>query len=205
MVEHIKAWRNEYRSSSWKGNYSLEILAPYCKRGRLLDAGCGSGKYAIPLQMRGFDVIAVDISSGLKHAKAICEQRKLVIDFLEANVYELPFSDCSFDVVWCYGVLQHLLLNEREAAISDFRRILKSGGMLFIEVLGEEDMRYGGDIVEPGTFKRESGIIYHYFNKNELKDMLQGFSYDVFETKKQKRFERKYYIRHMISAAARKS
>ncbi|MCE8423192.1 MAG: class I SAM-dependent methyltransferase [Candidatus Methanoperedens sp.] len=206
MAEHIKAWRNEYKRSTWKGYYSLDILEPYYKKGRLLDAGCGSGKYAIPLCMRGFDVVAVDISSGaIGLSMDICEQRGLVIDFLAANVFELPFYDSSFDVVWCYGVVQHLLLKEREAAISEFGRILKNGGILFIEVFGEEDMRYGGNIVEPGTFKRKNGIIYHYFNRTELTDLLKSFTCDIFESKKQKRFEGKYYMRHMITAAARKS
>jgi len=205
MTEHIKAWNREHKSSIWKGHYSLKILEPNCKKGRLLDAGCGSGKYTIPLKMRGFDVVAVDVSSGaLKQANANSKAHKLDVELLAANVCELPFSDGSFDIIWCYGVLQHLLAKERERAICEFGRLLQNDGILFIEVFGEEDMRYGGNEVEPGTFSRKNGIVYHYFNKNELNDMLKGFSCLIEESRKEKRFNGEYYTRHMLSAVAKK-
>jgi 2-polyprenyl-3-methyl-5-hydroxy-6-metoxy-1,4-benzoquinol methylase len=205
MKEHIKAWNKEYKSNKWRGHYSLEILKPYCKKGRLLDAGCGGGKFTLPLRMRGFDVVAVDVSSSaLKSTKDSSTNRKLDIDFLAANVYELPFRDASFNVIWCYGVLQHLLLKERESTVSEFKRILNEEGLLFIEVFGENDMRYGGSEIERGTFSRKNGIIYHYFNKNELNELLKGFSYHLEESFKEKRFNRVSYMRHMISAVAKK-
>jgi len=203
MTEHIRAWNRE--SKSWKGgHYSLEPLGSNVT-GRLLDAGCGSGKYALPLRMRGFDVVALDVSlDALKTAKKRSAGRKLDIGLLAGNVYQLPFSDSSFDVIWCYGVLQHLLLKERELAVCEFWRVLRKGGLLFLEVFGEEDMRYGGNEVEPGTFSRKKGIIYHYFNKRELEELLKNFSCNVVESRKKKRFEGVYYIRHMISAVAKK-
>ncbi|MBU3967061.1 MAG: class I SAM-dependent methyltransferase [Euryarchaeota archaeon] len=205
MTEHIKAWNNEYKSSIWKGHYSLDILGSLGK-GRLLDAGCGSGKYSIPLQMRGFEVIGVDVSlDALKMAAKGSVCRELYMKFLAGDICHLPFQDASFDIVWCYGVLQHLLSDERELAICEFRRILSSGGRLFLEVFGDEDMRYGGIEIEPNTFKRKKGIIYHYFNINELNGLLGGFSCRITESKKEKRFDGRVYIRHMISVEARRS
>ncbi len=203
-MKHIKAWNGE--SKSWRGgHYSLEPLEPYCNKGRLLDAGCGGGRYTLPLRMRGFDVVAVDVSlDALKMAMKRSASRKLDIDFLEANLYHIPFSDGSFDVIWCYGVLQHLLLKERELAISEFRRILRKEGLLFIEVFGENDMRYGGNEVEPNTFSRKNGIVYHYFNKTELNRLLNGFLCNTTESRKEKMFNGECRTRHMISAVAKK-
>lgn len=205
MIEHIKAWNDEYKKSIWKGHYSLDALDSCCKKGRLLDAGCGNGKYAIPLGMRGFDVVAADVSlNALKMAGKSSAGRKLDIGLLAANVCQMPFSDSSFDVIWCYGVLQHLLLKERKEAISEFRRLLRKGGLLFIEVLGKEDMRYGGNEVEPNTFSRKNGIIYHYFSKGELEKLLEKFSCNIVESRREKRFKGKNYTRHMISIVAEK-
>ncbi len=206
MKEHIKAWNGEYKSSIWKGHYSLDPLGALCK-GRLLDGGCGSGKYSIPLQMRGFEVIGVDVShDALKMAAKGSIRRELDIKFLAADICHLPFPEASFDVVWCYGVLGHLLSDERNLAISEFRRLLQSGGRLFLEVFGEEDMRYGGIEIEPGTFKRKKGIIYHYFNVNELNGLMGGgFSCRITESKKEKRFDGRVYIRHIISIEARRT
>ncbi len=203
-MEHIKAWKREYKN--WKGgHYSLEILKPYFKTGRLLDAGCGSGKYSLPLRVQGFDVVGVDVApDALKLASKRSADRKIDISFTAANACTLPFREGSFDAVWCYGVLQHLLLKERELAISEFKRLLRKEGLLFIEVLGEEDMRYGGKEIEHGTFARKNGIIYHYFSKKELNELLKGFECRIIESRKEKQFNGKRYMRHMISAIARK-
>ncbi len=205
MTGHIKAWKNEYKN--WKGGpYSLDILDSYPGKGCLLDAGCGCGKYALPLRMRGFDVVAVDVS--LNALRIACERstgKKLDIKFLAGNIYRMPFRDASFDLIWCYGVLQHLYLKERELVLLEFRRILKDGGLLFMEVLGVEDMRFGGCEVEHNTFSRKNGIIYHYFNKSELEELLYFFSCNIMESRREKKFGGKSYTRHTISAIARKS
>ena len=205
MLQHIKAWEDEYKKSIWKGHYSLEILDAAPKKGKLLDAGCGSGKYSIPLKMRGFDVVGMDVSlAALRMLSESNKSRDVDIDILAGNIFQLPFTDCSFDIVWCYGVLQHLLSKERESAICEFQRILRTEGLLFIEVFGKDDMRYGGIEVEPGTFSRSNGIVYHYFDKDEIEGSLSGFSCRIIETRKEKCFKGKIYTRHMICAVAKK-
>lgn len=206
MAEHIKAWEDEYGKSIWKGHYSLGLLDPDLKKGRLLDAGCGSGKYSLPLRMRGFDVMSMDVSfKALQMLRESSIARDLDIDILAGNVFQLPFMDDSFDIIWCYGVLQHLLWKERGSAIREFQRTLKREGILFIEVFGKEDMRYGGIEVEHDTFSRKNGIVYHYFDRNEIEGLLRDFSFDIIESRKEKRFKGKIYTRHMISAVAKKN
>ena len=204
-MEHTKAWNNEYKSSTWKGHYSLRNIELSSIKGRILDAGCGSGKYTLPLRMRGYDVTGIDVSTkALGMARTSSTKHCLDGEFIAGNICNLPFPDNSFDAVLCYGVLQHLLSRERELAVSEFRRILSKGGQLFIEVFGKDDMRYGGNEVEPDTFSRESGIIYHYFNIDELEKLLADFSCDISESRNKKRFEGENYTRHMINAIAKK-
>ncbi len=204
MAHHIKAWEDEYEKSIWKGHYSLGLLDQSVKKGRLLDAGCGSGKYSLPLQMRGFEVAGVDVSlKALQMLRESSKNRELDIGIIAGNVFQLPFVDGSFDIIWCYGVLQHLLLAEREFAIREFRRILRKEGILFLEVFGKDDMRYGGLEVEPDTFSRENGIVYHYFDKNEMEELLRDFTCNIIESRKEKLFKGKLYTRHMISAVAK--
>ncbi len=204
-MEHTKAWNKEYKSSTWKGHYSLGNIESHSINGSVLDAGCGSGKYSLPLRMRGYDVTGIDVSTrALEIAHTSGTKHCLDIDFIAGNICNLPFSDNSFDAVLCYGVLQHLLSKERKIAVSEFRRVLPKGGQLFIEVFGKDDMRYGGTEVEPDTFSRNSGIIYHYFTKDELEILLSDFSFRISESRKEKRFEGKSYTRHMINAVAKK-
>lgn len=204
-MEHLKAWNTEYQSSTWKGPYSLHFLDRHFKKGRVLDAGCGSGRYTLPLRMRDVEVVGIDVSlNALRMASERSEVHSLDINLLASNICQMPFSDASFDAVLCYGVLQHLLSEERALAIGEFKRILKKEGLLFLEVLGKDDMRYGGRQVEPSTFLRKSGVIYHYFTNEELGDLLKEFSYQLFESRKEKRFNGKSYTRHMINVVAQK-
>lgn len=205
-MKHTHAWDNEYKSSTWKGHYSLEKLELDSIKGRILDAGCGSGKYTLPLLMRGYDVIGIDVSTkALGMARNSSTKHGLDTDFVAGNICNLPFADNAFDAVLCYGVLQHLLSKERELVISEFMRILVKGGLLFIEVFGKEDMRSGGTEIEQDTFTRKSGIIYHYFDKAELEGLLECFSVRISESRKEKRFKGRTYTRHMINAAAKKT
>ena len=73
-----------------------------------------------------------------------------------------------------------------------------------MEVFGKDDMRYGGQEIEPGTFSRENGIVYHYFDNAELEELLRDFSYNIIESRKEKMFRGKSYTRHMICAVAKK-
>lgn len=181
------------------------MLDDVTKKGRLLDAGCGSGKYSIPLKMRGFDVVGMDVSlKALQMLSESSKSRDVDIDLLAGNIFQLPFTDDSFDIVWCYGVLQHLLSEERGSAICEFQRILRTEGLLFVEVFGKDDMRYGGIEVEPDTFSRSNGIVYHYFDKEEIEGSLSDFSCRIIETQKKKYFKGKFYTRHMISVVAKK-
>jgi len=137
-------------------------------------------------------------------AAELSRVRRLDIRFLEANICEMPFLENSFDLIWCCSVLQHLLSSERKLAVEEFSRILREGGTLFVRVFGRDDMRYGGCRIEPDTFSRKNGVIYHYFDKAELEDLLKGFSCEIVESRKEKRFEGKSYIRHTISVEAKK-
>jgi SAM-dependent methyltransferase len=48
----------------------------------------------------------------------------------EGSVYELPFAEASFDVVYAHQVLQHL--REPAAALTEMRRVLRPGGLITV-------------------------------------------------------------------------
>lgn len=206
MIDHILAWNREHESNIWRGPYSLRLFEKYIRSGAVLDAGCGSGRYTIPLASRGFATTGIDVvKKAVRRMLDAAGARGLHFDGAAADVTRLPFRDGSFDAVVCYGVLQHLLEAERNIAICELSRVLKKGGYLFIEVFGEEDMRSGGDEVEKGTYRRKSGVIYHYFSSDEVAGLLSGFeTVELTERKSDCVFRGVRYGRHMFSAAAMK-
>ncbi len=205
-ISHLKAWNTEHLRGIWKGPYSLDFFDRYVTPpARILDAGCGVGRYTIPLAMREYEVMGVDISSfAITELDNVRLRRNMKMGLAAADVCHLPFRDNTFDAVVAFGVLQHLLEEERRAVPLEFARVLVPGGTLIIEVLGREDMRMGGREVEPTTFLRSTGSVYHYFDPDEIKDIFSGLDIiDIKENKVIKNIAGKDHMRHMISVAAR--
>jgi SAM-dependent methyltransferase len=92
---------------------------------RLLDAGCGAGKYYRMDFARdiGCQVTGVDLEEALS--------RNRQMDFrVRADLKQLPFSDDSFDVVNCRLVIEHA--DRPETVLHEFHRVLAPGGRLAI-------------------------------------------------------------------------
>lgn len=77
---------------------------------RILDAGCGTGRFLGKLAERGpKQVVGVDFSfASLLKAKGRCALYPIV-RFVQASVLALPFPDGSFEMVLCCQVVEHLL------------------------------------------------------------------------------------------------
>jgi SAM-dependent methyltransferase len=118
-----------------------------CRPGaRILDAGCGNGRHAIPLARSGYRVVAVDSSRSLLAAarRTACgaAQPRLV----RGSYARLPVAPGSFDAVICLGTaLGYTGEAADRAALREFRRVLAPGGRLVIETmhLGEIGSRVG--------------------------------------------------------------
>ena len=92
---------------------------------RVLDAASGEGYgTAMLAAARAQSVTGVDIDqSTVDHARD-----KYGLEFLCANVAELPFPDGSFDLVVSFETLEHV--PDAAHAIAEFRRVLADGGIL---------------------------------------------------------------------------
>jgi ubiquinone/menaquinone biosynthesis C-methylase UbiE len=201
---HLLAWDEEYRHVRWGGPRPISAVEEHIPPGsRVLDAGCGNGRYLLPLS-RKYDVVGTDVAvNALSEARSYLGRSGQYAECAASTITALPFSDHSFDAVLCYGVLQHLFESERVLAVEELKRVLKPSGMLFIEVFGTEDMRFGGQEVENSTFIRKGGIIYHYFTEQELVSLLSGFAQvDIKSIITEKTFRGERHIRHHIKGTA---
>jgi ubiquinone/menaquinone biosynthesis C-methylase UbiE len=201
---HFDAWDTEHKHVRWTEARDIpQIKSRLSQRSKILDVGCGKGRYCLPLA-NSHDMHGMDVSlTALRILKKKAATRELMLSLLHSSATHIPFKGNSFDAVLCTGVLQHLLEHERFETADEIRRILKPGGLLFAEVFGREDFRYGGTKAEPHTFARKNGILYHYFSKKELEELFPGFEFIEFkEEKLDKNFRGKKYSRHSISFVA---
>ena len=108
-------------------HYLKDLLSP---NDRILEAGCGNGKWLIDLSEQGYDIIGLDFSFvALQNIR----NYKSLSDLTKGDVRSLPFKTGSFHKILSWGVLEHLLEGP-EKAIKEHYRCLKEGGILFITI-----------------------------------------------------------------------
>jgi len=100
----------------------------------VLDVGCGAGKNAIYLAKKyGCRVMGIDISREvveIAEKNASSEKLRDRVSFVVGDSRNIPFGDNSFDVVICESVLVFLSDEDRKKAISEYKRVVKSGGYI---------------------------------------------------------------------------
>lgn len=73
---------------------------------RVLDIGCGAGRFAEVALECGATVVALDYSSAVDACWANLRQHP-ALHVVQGDIYHLPFKPAQFDFVYCLGVLQH--------------------------------------------------------------------------------------------------
>jgi SAM-dependent methyltransferase len=105
-----------------------------CPGATLLDAGCGTGRYAIELSRHGYVVQGIDRSPELvAQARRSARSVASSASFSERDILACPASRC--DAILCRGVLNDFLgESARASAFDNFRRALRRGGVLVLDV-----------------------------------------------------------------------
>src|SRR4051812_20456103 len=104
---------------------------PAIRGKRVLDVGCGAGRFAEVALEFGANVVAVDYSSAIDAARSNLA-RFPQFEGIQASVYNLPFVPGSFDYVYCLGVLQHT--PDPDSAFAKLPEQLRNGGRIAIDV-----------------------------------------------------------------------
>jgi SAM-dependent methyltransferase len=103
---------------------------------RILEVGCGAGRFTEVLAATGAEVWAVD-ASGAVDAAAETVAGAPNVRLAQADLFDLPFAPGSFDRVLCYGVLQHT--PDPRAAFLALVEQVRPGGALAADVYRKAD------------------------------------------------------------------
>jgi SAM-dependent methyltransferase len=107
---------------------------------KLLDLGCGTGRFAIPFAYQiGYSVTAIDNSKEMIE-KARQKDTDSRIDWLVRDVTNLKFAASSFDVIFMSHLLHHL--DNPQALIQKCYQILKPNGIIINRYGALEHVRH---------------------------------------------------------------
>src|SRR3989338_6490982 len=108
-----------------------KLLASIPKGSRILDVGCGSGRFSIGTAQSGHTVIGIDITqAAITAASERAKNLKLDnVNFLVSDMTEMPFQNNEFDYVFCprFSINAVATFQKRKKAIDEMMRVVKSG------------------------------------------------------------------------------
>jgi ubiquinone/menaquinone biosynthesis C-methylase UbiE len=184
---------------------TMHFLRKYLpKKGLILDAEGGPGRYTIELAKQGYQVVLLDLVPEMlrlaeRKIKRVGVKRK-VKRIVEGSIEDLSmFGNENFDAVLCLGApLCHLLdPKQREKAVSELVRVAKKGAPIFALVISRlgllrtlliefpHEMQYAkhhwrvGDYV-PGVYG-EGFTAAHWFLPEELRELFEKHDVEILE------------------------
>jgi len=158
-------------------NRSVEWIASKFSIGKdtkIVDFGCGPGMYTTRLAKRLANVTGIDFSSRfIEYAKAVAAREQLNISYVEQNYLDFETQD-RFDLVLMI-ICDFCALSptQRKEILGIFRRILKPGGSVLLDVysLAAFDQRE-----EAVTY--EVNLLNGFWSPNKYYGFLNTFKYD---------------------------
>jgi len=109
-----------------------ELARDFFAGKRVLDAGCGSGRWTYALAHLGADVAAFDLTDGgLQAVRGELGERDGVL-LCQGDLLRPPFRAESFDFVMSWGVLHHT--RDTHAAFERLVPLVRRGGILYVMV-----------------------------------------------------------------------
>lgn len=136
---------------------------------------CGAGGNCPPLALfleYGYKTYGIEIShSQIEMAKTFSKEHNVELNISKGDIRELPFEDKSISYIYSYNTIFHMKKEDIAKAIDEIKRVLRPGGICFINFLSINDCRYGqGDKLGEGEFLQSEGdekVIHTYYDSEE--------------------------------------
>ncbi len=193
-VEDYNKIGDKYSRVREKGWKEMEFLfEKYLNPGeRILDIGCGNGRFYPLFKNKRVEYIGIDNSEKLVR---LAREKYLEADFRMASGLELPFNEGYFDKVYSIAVLHHIPSRDfRLRFLEEARRALRPGGCLILTVWDlKEKMKKGlnlwswfkgrdldkGDILLPWYGAKDA--YFHCFTLKELVQLAKEARFEIKE------------------------
>lgn len=115
--------------------YLRNLIADRFEGGRLLDAACGTGQFAVRFARDGWQVVGVDRSAEMLNQAWQRKQRGLDLELVQQDLRSLNLG-MRFDVIVCACDGVNYLCTEKDlaSALQGFYTHLQPGGLLLFDI-----------------------------------------------------------------------
>lgn len=143
---------------------------------RVLDVGCGEGRFAAELVEAGAEVVGIDTAAEpLRRAR----ERHLELDLRQVPAAGAwPLEDASFDVVWAGEVIEHVA--DTAGWLSEVRRVLRSGGALLLSTPDHGRLRMLQWTLGKRAFERHfdpRADHLRFYTRGTLTELIEDFGF----------------------------
>ena len=152
-------------------NRFLANVLGQLKPGKILFPADGEGRNSVYAAQGGWDVFAFDWSSaGKLKADKLAESKGVRIDYRVCSINALPFPEDSFDTVAL--IYTHFPGEQKEPFLRNVIRLLKSGGVVIMEVFSKGHIAYQKE--NPGVGgPRDEDLLY---SMSEVQQIFHDFT-----------------------------
>ncbi len=149
-----------------------QFAAALPPQARLLDLGCGPGRDLAFFAAHALRTFGLDLSRGmLRLAK-----RTTSSALMQGDMLALPLPCAALDGIWCCAALLHLPHNLATPALQEMRRVLRTGGLLFLSVKEGQGEGMEADPTNPWPAR-----FYARYTMEEMAGLLQSNGFVISE------------------------
>ena len=138
----------------------------------ILDCGAGGDMPPLALfKIHEFTTVGIELDDrAVLAANDFGKCHGLELNIQQGDMTALTFEDDSFDFVYSYNSIFHMKKVDIERAVMELRRVLKPGGLMFVNFLSTDDFRCGeGPDLGNNQYEQmdDEPVIHSYFAPNE--------------------------------------
>ena len=183
-------------------SYSAKIALEFFKKNNIrniIELGAGLGRDCIFFADNLINTIAIDNSfSGIKIINEKIKKLNLS-KYISTQVFDirkkLPFEDNSIDA--CYSHMLYCMAltdSDLENLNKEIWRVLKPNGLNIYTVRNTSDGDYKNGVHRGENLYENDGFIIHFFSKDKVNQLLNGFKNLKVENFEEGSFPRKLFI-----------
>ncbi len=196
-INHLvwKSSNNRYHNQDFEVdennlNVNVAILSKYVQNGdRVLDIGCGEGKFGCLLKNKDCTLLGVDIDiESAQYAKKYNGYSEVLCANIESDEFPIKYTELKtggFDVVALIDVLEHVINPTK--VIENAVKVLKDTGIILISIPNINNADIFANLLKDQFNYREAGVLDNthtkYFTKTSfvswIQEINQEFSWSL--------------------------